>query len=432
MFTNNEAVTRDIFAQGTRQIIKACDIVKRIPRDCVSGSGEGMDGIHEVVRISESELAFQEMSEVSFGFSKTSRDTTSTSTSSHIVLNSEDTKPQKSLKDFSSHGVKVSESQCRDNLVHAMCQEVVINSLSFPHLNHNSQSSSLNTFEPIFRKPMIPEVRVKQNPSKKSASICRKVVEELVKTLITSKRQERKRIQYNKVSIINIWTSKCEISSCEPPEECVSVDGLQFRSFSSSEHLDSFLIKHQARCHSVKIFESVTETPATEIRTRTLKKRGRPLGWRKDKVIVQTLEIRETESAAENLERTSLAPQPEDLCDDDTAPVCQIQETVEIAAPSLTTSSYISSSAPSAVTSVFTPVTSAAASETRDTSFSHEDSEVDCNIGVIQTSEPGPTFSSLPSSDIALPESPSKISEIAASNDLVPVVFTPGTSTSET
>merc|ERR1719154_467103 len=71
------------------------------------------------------------------------------------------------------------------------------------------------------------------------------------------------------------------------------------------------MMRNQVRCHSVTIFESVKATPSAPrtssnldnpaSQERNLKKRGRPLGWRKDesRMISQTLEVEETQYLAE-------------------------------------------------------------------------------------------------------------------------------------
>ena len=317
VFSHDESVGQDIFTQVEREIIKACDIVKRIPRDCVCGIGVRIDETYKVLRMSESELAFKSMSEASSGYTKNSREASTAPPRLPGVFNSGKIKPQKTLKDFGS-------SEVDENLVHAMCQEIVSSTLIFPDLNHSSRSS-METFHPTFKKPtnvtadsrrQTSKGKVKQNSNKKSVTLCRKIIEELLITLISSKNQENKRTRYNnKGTIINIWTSRCEVSSCEPQVDfVVSVDGLEFRSFLSSEQVESFMIRNQVRCHSVTIFESVKATPSAPrtpsildnqaTQERNLKKRGRPLGWRKDesRIISQTLEVEETQYLAETLE----------------------------------------------------------------------------------------------------------------------------------
>ena len=264
VFTNSES-SQDIFSQGVRQVIRACDIVKRIPRDCVCGIGigGGMDGIQTTVRLPESELAFRKMSEVSL----VNRETATFSPRREDVSKVEEFTPQKSLN--------IPSSKCGENLVYSMCQEILIHTLTFLDLNHNYEG----ILDPVhvppeFKKPFRvtsntrlqnPKDKVKLNSSKKKSTLmCRKLVEDLVKTLTKSRRQESNRVKYDsKGSIINIWT-KCDVYPYEAQDDCVNVDGLEFRSFLSSEHLESFLSKHQARCHSVTIFESVRATPSTQ------------------------------------------------------------------------------------------------------------------------------------------------------------------------
>ena len=325
VFTNSESVSQDIFSQDARQVIDARDIVKRIPRDCVCGIGGGMDGLQTTVRIPESELEFRRMSEASVGYLNNSRETVTSSPCREDVSKSDEFTPQKAQECFSD------ASNRDDNLVYSMCQEILIHTLTFPDLNHNSKGSIVH---PNFKKPSSvssnlrlqnPKGKVKQNPSKKKSTlICRKLVEDLVKTLTTSRRQEGKKIKYNSQgSIINIWTRR-DIYPYEAQDDCVNVDGLEFRSFLSTEHLESFLSQHQATCHSVTIFESVKDTPATP------RTRGNPAtqaispknrGCRKDqsKLTDQTLEVKET------------PPTPPELgSSGDGAPTSQTHEKVEI------------------------------------------------------------------------------------------------------
>ena len=124
VFTHDESVSQDIFTQGAREIIKVCDIVKRIPRDCVCGIGAGIDETYKVLRMSQSELSFKSISEVSSGYSKNSRESSTAPPSLPDVFNSGETKSQKTLD---------------DSLVHAMCHEIVSSTLNFPDLKHSSQ-----------------------------------------------------------------------------------------------------------------------------------------------------------------------------------------------------------------------------------------------------------------------------------------------------
>ena len=165
MFTHDESVRHDIFTKGGRETINVCDVVKRIPRDCLYGIGIGIDGIFNDLRMCESELAFKRMSEVSSGYSKNSRE---------------------------------ASSAVDGNLVHSMCQEIVSSTLNFPDPDiNNSSPSSTRTFDAIFKKPTIvtsnsgrqlSKSKDKQNSSKKSASLCRKTIEDLVKTLTSNER----------------------------------------------------------------------------------------------------------------------------------------------------------------------------------------------------------------------------------------------------